>query len=142
MRVGLDAGTAAGGADVASDGEATPAWAAECADAAGGDRAACAPTRPAGSANVTLFFRALRGSTVVQLSALQADRPGLRVGVGPAEHTLLLSGTTAPEQLEPAASRLTLQHACEAGASGTYGVRATLLVREHAPISLGWRWAC
>ena len=149
-RVGLDAGTAPGYADVATDGVASRKWAAGCsAGEDGGSQ--CASLNVAASGNLTLWLRVLSGSAVARLHGPSVSRPGLQVAADQA--TLLLSGAVPePERqedgeddgaaLEPPATGLALQHACEPGATGAFEVRLALAVRRHMPIELAWTAHC
>jgi hypothetical protein len=140
-RVGLDVGTEAGHADVLVDGVATPRWDGRCAMRAQGNE--CVTVRRAASGNLTLYLRVLHGNALVQLRALSASRRGLDVGIAtPDERALMLSGATESGSVEPPATRLTVVHACEEGAAGAFDVHATVIVHEHAPATIGWRWSC
>ena len=69
VRTGLDAGSAAGWADVIRDGVATRRWAPECSAVAAGEISGCASLRVERgvAASLSLWLRALSGSAVVRL---------------------------------------------------------------------------
>jgi hypothetical protein len=160
-RVGLDGGTQPGWADVAHDGRARDPWGVACAQATVDEARDChtVVVPQGGSAELTLWFRVLSGTAVLQLQGprVAGEQSGVRVTLATPSHgSLLLSGAVpqlpsdAPGDkiaaaLEPPAASVTLHHACAAdgeGAKATYGVGATLVLRDFVPVELGWRVSC
>ena len=163
LRVGLDIGTAPGTADAARDGVPTFGWfrsygspASKVSNAAGGcdaDGAECTTVRASVTSpsptNLTLWARVLSGETVVHVPTRPTVTAGAWSGgntlslpkvelADARESTLLLSGATAT--LEPPATSMTFAHVCTR--TGSFDVRATLLVREHVSVPLSWRIDC
>ena len=156
QRLGLDAGTMPGWADVARDGVASRRWAGGC------DGDACASLRISRAGNLTLWFRVLSSSAELRVGTPSVSRAGLRVIAS--EQVVLLSGAVTDEArasaqpsdagpadeeydavasaLEPPATSLTFSHACELGAVGDFDVRVAIGVRRRTPMALGWRARC
>ena len=166
-RIGLDAGRQPGSADVLLDGLVRPGWRGACGGDAGdgnpSDSSALCTTvsiRPGSDANLTLWFRVLAGSAVVQAARPQVvahgSRRAVHVDFASSPGTLLLSGTVPVNAematdvqgkalaaaLEPHALPLTIHQSCGADTAGVHGVRLKLRVLEHVAVEIGWRVRC
>ena len=159
VRMGLDAGTQPGWADVARDGVARRRWApSACDDASGGAAdagGACATLRAAAGVptNLTLWFRVLSGGAVLQP---QQQAGGLRVRrlepravpsawlavrlADGAPSTLLLSGAVSSAGTASAAA---VAASAAAGASDVTAVASPPPPSlEPDAASLTWRHVC
>ena len=138
-RIGLDAGTAPGLANVVQDGVATHRWAGPCSEDAASS--SCSTVQAPG--NVTLWFRVLSGSAALRIRTVTP--PGLHVVAS--DTMLLLSGGVkrtdqgmGTPQLEPPATSLAMHHTCHS--AGTFTTTVTVEIIGAVPLIIGWRVVC